>query len=129
MDWMISSLGTPAQSGVSQSPTRIPSQQELSMRIAFLNSQPLGAIVLALAGYLTLPLAARAADDGDDPKAAVVAAAKRLAELPGYSWRSTVIAGDFGPIGGGGGVTTGRTAKGGYTHVSAPSFDGGRLEF
>src|SRR5438034_851753 len=101
------------------------------MRIAVLKSRALGCIVLALVVGLSLclSLAARTPDTGDDPKATLSAAAKKLTERPGYGWKTTVVAGDFGPFGGGGGVTTGQTVKDGYTRVSMPSSGGGRLEF
>jgi hypothetical protein len=55
-----------------------------------------------------------AADSG--PKDDVIAAAKKLADKPNYSWKTTVVvpeSAQFKP-----GPTDGRTEKGGYTYVT-----------
>src|SRR5579883_238146 len=95
--------------------------QERSMRIAPLGPRTLGVVALSLVGCLSLSLAAGMQDapprggpgrsPDNDAKAALSAAARALAEAPGYRWTTTVKAGDMGPFGGGGGVTTGETEK------------------
>jgi putative heme-binding domain-containing protein len=61
-------------------------------------------------------------------KEELAAAIRALAEAPSYGWTTTVNAAELGPLGGGGGVTTGRFEKGGYTLVAMPS-GAGPIEF
>jgi putative heme-binding domain-containing protein len=63
-----------------------------------------------------------------DAKASLSAAIQALGEASSYRWTTTVTAGEMGPLGGGGGVTTGQFEKGGYTHVAMPS-GAGPIEF
>jgi len=63
-----------------------------------------------------------------DLKAEVLSSARKLAEKPSYTWKTSVeSAGGGGPFGGGSGATTGRIEKEGYTWVA--STGGGALEF
>src|SRR2546427_13032981 len=71
----------------------------------------------------TIPLLAAE----DAPKAAALAAAKRLADQPSYTWQTSMQTA-AGPVRGfraagslGGDPTTGQTEKDGYTTVNQPS--------
>jgi putative heme-binding domain-containing protein len=94
------------------------------------------ATVLILAGLATLVGAGLATTGlsvfgaGADPKAAVAAAARRLADQPSFSWKTTVETGAPGPLGDrgrggafGGGPATGQVEKDGYLRVAQPNLE------
>ncbi|MBI4659552.1 MAG: DUF1080 domain-containing protein [Verrucomicrobia bacterium] len=84
-------------------------------------------VLLISAGILTsLPPSLGA--EGD-LKAAVNAAAMKLAEQPGFSWKTVSASEGPGPFGGGGGATTGQFEKDGFVRVSMPAFGGETIEF
>ncbi len=89
--------------------------------------------LLISAGLATLLVAGMATTSwsvfgaGADLKTSVSAAAKRLADQPSYSWKTTVEAEGTGPFRSGG-PTSGQTEKSGYTRVAMPAADG-TLEF
>jgi putative heme-binding domain-containing protein len=77
--------------------------------------------------YITGDPAGGALGTDADAKAAVQAAIGKLAEQPGFAWKTVVDeAHEQGPFGGGNGTTSGWTEKAGYTRVLLAPTQGGR---
>ena len=83
-------------------------------------------ILLFIAAISTPGLQMLGADA--DLKNAISAAARKLADQPSFTWKTTTMSDAPGPFGGGG-ATSGQTEREGYTRISASSPGGEPLDF